>query len=333
MNKTLKNTLTILVSLVIASALMYLAVGGMDLNKIKQVFIRADYSWICVAAVFGLLAYWIRAVRWNLLLEPMNFKISNWNALWSLSFGYFMNLGIPRSGEVARATVLQRTENVPFPNSFGTIVTERIVDLVFMLIFLGLTAIFSYPVLQGFFELLGDNPKQEKSYTLYYIVLVIGLISLIVFLLFKNKIMQLAIVQKIIELAKNFVAGILSIFKLKRRVEFILLSFGIWICYYFAAYFVVFALPETSFLTLKDGFFLVSIGTLGMLVPASGGIGAFHAALKIGFAALFLSLGKSQIEGEEVGLAYAFLSHTLQMVIMIVMGIISIPFIFKKRTN
>ena len=81
--------------------------------------------------------------------------------------------------------------------------------------------------------------------------------------------MQLPIVQKIIELAKNFVAGILSIFKLKRRVEFILLSFGIWICYYFAAYFVVFALPETSFLTLKDGFFLVSIGTLGMLVPAS----------------------------------------------------------------
>lgn len=344
MNKTLKNALTIVVSLVIASVLMYLAVGGMDLNKIKQVFIRADYTWIFVAAVFGLLAYWIRAVRWNLLLEPMNFKISNWNALWSLSFGYFMNLGIPRSGEVARATILQRTENVPVEKSFGTIVTERIVDLIFMVLFLLLTVLFKYNEIFSFYKLISE-PKKNKEFepnflesllmrigildfNLFYfyvkIVFVIILISVIVYFYFFNRV-------KLINFGKGVLQGLTSIFKLKRKVEFILLSFGIWICYYFAAYFVVFALPETSFLTLKDGFFLVSIGTLGMLVPASGGIGAFHAALKIGFAALFLSLGKSQIEGEEVGLSYAFLSHTLQMVIMIVMGIVSIPFIFRKQ--
>ncbi|MCB9201558.1 MAG: flippase-like domain-containing protein [Flavobacteriales bacterium] len=334
MNKKIKNILTVVVSLVIAVGLLYLAVpDAQTIEKIKDAFIRADYSWIFLSAGFGLLAYWIRAVRWNLLLEPMNYKISNWNALWSLSFGYFMNLGIPRSGEVARASVLQKTENVPFATSFGTIITERIVDMLFMLLFLLLTAIFSYPALLGFFELIGadNNPTEEKSYLLYYIAIAIMLVVLVLFFVFKKKIMSLGITKKIVELFKNFIIGVVSIFRLKQTGKFIILSFGIWICYYFAAFFVVYSLPETSFLTLKDGFFLVAIGTLGMMVPASGGIGAYHAAVKFGFMAMFISLGKSELEGADVGLSYAFLSHTLQMVIMIVMGIISVPFIFKKK--
>ncbi len=84
---------------------------------------------------FGVLAYWVRAIRWNLLLEPMGYTISNANALWTLSFGYLMNLTIPRSGEVARATALYGVEKVPVDKSFGTIILERVVDLVCMGLF------------------------------------------------------------------------------------------------------------------------------------------------------------------------------------------------------
>ena len=107
----------------------------------------------------------------------------------------------------------------------------------------------------------------------------------------------------------------------------------IWLCYYLAAYLVCFALPETSDFTIADGFFIIVVGTLGMMVPASGGIGAFHFALKIGIAALFLSMGKSATEGAEVGLSYAFISHTMQLVIMLVMGLISIPMLARGRNQ
>ena len=83
--------------------------------------------------IFGLLAYWFRAVRWNLLLEPMGYQISNSNSLWTISFGYLMNLTIPRSGELARSTALYGVEKVPVDKSFGTIILERVVDLFCML--------------------------------------------------------------------------------------------------------------------------------------------------------------------------------------------------------
>lgn len=124
-----------------------------------------------------------------------------------------------------------------------------------------------------------------------------------------------------------------SIFKMKQKVKFILLSLGIWISYFFAAYLVCFALPETSNFTIADGFFIIVVGTLGMMVPASGGIGAFHLALKFGIMALFLSMGKNPEEGGEVGLSYAFISHTMQLVIMVVMGIISIPMLARARSK
>ncbi len=336
MNKRLKNILTVIISLFIAGGLMFLvsrSLGGDFIEKTVSVVKRANYLWIGISAIFGIGAYWIRAIRWKLLLEPMGYKISSSNSLWVLSFGYFLNLGIPRMGEIGRATALQAVEEVPFSNSFGTIVTERIIDLCFMILFLILALTFNYSSILSFFDILGKNnqPVEEKSYTLYYIVAGTFIILGILFFIFRKKIMQLSLAKKINLIAKGILAGLISVFKLKQRSKFILLSFGIWICYFFAAYFVVFALPETSFIPIQTGFYLLAVGTLGMLVPASGGIGAYHGAMMIGFSALFLSMGKPAHEGKEVGYSYALLSHGLQMVIMVVMGLISIPILAKNK--
>jgi hypothetical protein len=100
-----------------------------------------------------------------------------------------------------------------------------------------------------------------------------------------------------------------------------------------AAYLVCFALPETSHFTFADGFFVIVVGTLGMMVPASGGIGAYHFAMKLGIGALFFSVGSTFEQGAEIGLSYAFISHTLQLVIMLTMGLISIPMLAKARNE
>ena len=331
-----KTFLTIAISLGIAALFMWFALKGMEFKKIAGYFAKANYFWVFVAAVFGLLAYWFRAVRWNLLLEPMGYKISNSNALWTISFGYLMNLTIPRSGELARSTALYGVENVPVEKSFGTIILERVVDLICMMGFLGLTLIFKYKAILSFYQYVTQEKSKSAepaSNTKWYIILGVAIVFGILFFALRKKLKQFPLYQKVIDFAKGIYHGLTSIFKLKQKGKFILLSLGIWISYYLAAYLICFALPETSNFTFADGFFIIVVGTMGMMVPASGGIGAFHLALKFGIMALFLSMGKNPEEGGEVGLSYAFISHTMQLVLMIVMGIISIPMLAKNRKS
>ena len=325
----LKTILTIVISLVFAVLFMWLAFKGLEFNKIKGYFAEANYFWVLAAMVFGLLAYWFRAIRWNLLLEPMGYQISNSNSLWTISFGYLMNLTIPRSGELARSTALYGVEKVPVDKSFGTIILERVVDLVCMLGFLALTLVFKYSAISAFYHQSGIkiNPIFVVS---VFAFLIIGTF---VFFRFKDKFTHLRFIGKVIEFVEGIFHGLTTIFKLKQKGKFILLSIAIWVSYYFAAYLVCFALPETSHFTIADGFFVIVVGTLGMMVPASGGIGAFHFAMKIGIGALFFSYGKTFEEGAAIGLSYAFISHTMQLVIMAVMGVISIPMLAKARNE
>ena len=331
-----KTFITIAISFAIAAFFMWFALKGMEFKKIAGYFAKANYFWVFAATVFGVLAYWFRAVRWNLLLEPMGYKISNSNSFWTISFGYLMNLTIPRSGELARSTALFSVEKVPVEKSFGTIILERVIDLICMMVFLGLTLIFKYKAILSFYDYVTKEKTKsatdESSINIYLIVGSILILGIFAFLV-RKKLENFPIYQKVLNFIKGIFHGLTSIFKMKQKVKFILLSLGIWISYYFAAYLVCFALPETSNFTIVDGFFIIVVGTLGMMVPASGGIGAFHLALKFGIMALFLSMGKNPEEGGEVGLSYAFISHTMQLVIMVVMGIISIPMLAKARSK
>lgn len=326
---SLKNFLTIAVSLAFAVLFMGLAFRGLDFKSITASLAKANYWWVLAAMCFGLLAYGFRAVRWNLLLEPMGYRISNANALWTISFGYLMNLTIPRSGELARATALYGVEKVPVDQSFGTIILERVVDLLCMMGFLLLTLIFKYDAILAFYRQSGISINP------YYVLCLLALLVLgiLVFFKMRNRLMHLPFLGKAIGFINGIFAGLATIFKLKQNIKFIVLSLAIWISYYMAAYLVCFSLPETAYFNIADGFFIIVVGTLGMMVPASGGIGAFHFALKLGMGALFLSFGKSFEEGAAVGLSYAFISHTLQLVIMAVMGFISIPLLTKARNK
>lgn len=343
----LKNSLTITISVAFAAFFLWLAFRGLKIKEIKESLEKANYFWVLAAMVFGLLAYWFRAIRWNLLLEPMGYQISNSNSLWTISFGYLMNLTIPRSGELARSTALYGVENVPVDKSFGTIILERVVDLVCMLVFLALTLVFKYNAIVSFYDFITNQKERKEKFEPNFFekfVMKFGVqdfdafylylkISFIVLVFLAGVILFIYKREKLIEFAKGIFHGLTTIFKLKQKIKFIALSIAIWVSYYFAAYLVCFALPETSHYTFADGFFIIVVGTLGMMVPASGGIGAFHFAMKIGIGALFFSYGKTFEEGAAIGLSYAFISHTMQLVIMAVMGFISIPMLAKARNE
>ncbi|WP_312088659.1 lysylphosphatidylglycerol synthase transmembrane domain-containing protein [Chryseobacterium sp.] len=346
-NKTVKSFITVIISLAFAGFFLWLALKGLDFKVIKKSLAKANYIWVAFAAVFAILAYWFRAIRWNLLLEPMGHKISNSNSLWCLSFGYLMNLTIPRSGELARATALYGVEKVPVDKSFGTIILERVVDLACMVVFLGLTLIFKFDAILSFYDFVVENKNEKDVFEpnyferqlmnigivnfdsfYFYLKIALLLIFLIcIFIFYKYK------KEALIKIGKGILQGLMSIFKLKEKGKFILYTIGIWVSYYFAAYLVCFSLPETSDFSIADGFFIIVVGTLGMIIPASGGIGAFNLAMKFGFMALFLSMGKSAELGGEMGLIYSFISLPLQIVVMLVMGLISIPMLAKERAK
>lgn len=340
----LKNILTVLISIAIAGLFLWLALKGFDFDKIKGSLQKANYLWVAFAGFFGVSAYWFRAIRWNLLLEPMGHEISNSNSLWSLSFGYLMNLTIPRSGEVARSTALYGVEKVPVDKSFGTIILERVVDLVCMGIFALLTLIFKYDALLAFYKAATQQKATEKKELNWFeqYLLKIGITDLEQFYFFSKISIGIIVIavltylfiykkDKLIDFAKGVFEGLKSILTLKQKGKFILYTAGIWICYFFASYLVCFALPETSNFSPADGCFILVVGTLGMIIPASGGIGAFNLAMKFGFTALFISMGKDAVEGGELGLAYSFITLPLQIIIMLVMGLISIPMLAKNR--
>ena len=197
----LKSFITIAISLAIAALFMWLALKGIEFKKIAGYFAKANYFWVFAATVFGVLAYWFRAIRWNLLLEPLGYKISNSNALWTISFGYLMNLTIPRSGEVARSTALFGVEKVPVDKSFGTIILERVVDLVCMGFFLLLTLVFKYDAILSFYQYVtaqnGNAPKAESGNKIYLLMGVFVGLGILFFAL-RNHLEKYPIYQKAI---------------------------------------------------------------------------------------------------------------------------------------
>lgn len=331
-NNQVKTIITILVSIAFAVFFVWLAVRGLDLEKIKVSLLQADYKWVFISMFFAFLGYFFRAVRWNLLLNPVGYSIKQSNSLWSISFGYLMNLTIPRSGEIARATALYGVEKVPVDKSFATIIVERIVDLFFMFLFLLLTFIFNRDIFFLFFDkalqyreqVSQGNQVGEASSNLGLILVLscVFFLCVLVFIKFKSKILGFV---------KGLFDGLKSTLQLKNKGLFFVFSCAIWVSYFLAAYLVCFSLPETSFFGIKDGFLLISAGTIGMIIPASGGIGSYHIVIKFAIAGIYLYLGKSEIQGQEVGLTYAFISHTSQLVLTILMGIISIPMLAKAR--
>ena len=323
----IKLILTIAISMACAGFFLWLALKGLDFETIKASVSQANYFWVLGGAVFGILAYWFRAIRWNLLLEPLGHNISRSNALWSLSFGYLINLTIPRSGELARATALYGVEKVPVDQSFGTIILERVVDLLCMVAFLGITLFFKYDAILAFYQQSGIQINPNK------IALVLGGLCVmgVVFLALRNKLINVPVIGKVVGFINGILSGLTTIFKLKQKFKFLVYTIGIWISYLLAAYLVCFALPQTSDFSLADGCYILVVGTFGMMIPASGGIGAFNLALKFGVMALFVSMGKSAELGAETGLIYSFISLPLQLCIMLVMGIISIPMLAKAK--
>ena len=319
MNKKLVSTIKYSIFFAIGILLIYLVFKDADLEKMFNDLKSADYKWMLLSFVMGYAAYVSRGYRWLQLLEPMGYKPKAINAINSVAITYFTNLALPRAGEVARATSLNQSEDIPVDKLLGTIVIERIIDMLFLLSLMILTVIIRYEDLISFFETAisqkGSTEVSGSSSFIFYFAGTILVLILVAFFL-RNRIKETTIYDKVRAFLSGIKEGIITVKHMKNKGVFIAHSFFIWIMYYLMVYVVFFAMPETSSLTISDGIFIMAVGSLGMIAPVPGGMGAYHGAVMLG---LFL-LGVPK----EIGLSFAVIVHTTQTLVAIISGPIAI---------
>jgi len=334
LNKHLLSFLKYIVLLFIAFSLLYLAFKGVDIRKTFEEISHANFLWLFASVGVSLIAFVSRAYRWNMLIEPLGYRPRISSTFYSLMVGYLANLAVPRLGEVTRCGSLSRAEKVPFNSLLGTVIIERLIDVICLLLCLILTAVIEYDRLGNFLMDTIFNPVKERVSASLHSLVFIGISALILALLtgviiwFVKKSRQSTGESKIISLIKGLVDGLLSIGQLKRPAIFIFHSVLIWVMYFFMAYLAFFSLPVTSGLTWSAGMFILVVGGMGMAAPVQGGIGAYHLLVSQGLILYGLS--------QQDGLAFATLLHTSQMLVVIFFGALSFLLLLlasKKSTN
>lgn len=314
--------------------LLWLAFRGQNLEQIVYDLKNANYFWVLASVVVSVFAHYVRALRWNMLIQPLGFKPSNSNTFHAVMIGYLANLAVPRMGEVSRCGVLNRSDKIPLNNLIGTVIVERIIDVIFMLSILAFSILIQFKQIFGFInENLFKNLINKLPSATFIIVFILAIIAALISFYFLAKkyhqnFLRFTFYQKIWNVLLGFKDGIVSVIKMENKWKFIFYSILIWVFYILSTYLCYFAIEATSGLTIISAIFIMAIGGLGMAAPVQGGIGAFEASVQLGL--LVYGIDASS------GLSYATLSHSSQILSILILGSISLIYIFakyRKSTN
>ena len=262
------------------------------------------------------------------MIEPLGKKPGTLNTFLAVMVGYLMNLALPRMGEISRCGVLSRYEKISFTKLLGTVVTERVVDVIMLLLFTLVVVFTQFGKLVKFVQ---KNPEiqQKIEAVLFspYLVAVV-LIVLVVFFILRKRFKNTIIYKKIRNLLMNFKEGIVSIKNIKRKGTFIFHSFFIWFMYYLMLYVLFFSFDFTSMLSPIAGLTTFVLASYGMVAPVQGGIGAWHFMAKESLALYGVA--------NENGIIFALVAHTSMTLLLLVMGILAwlvLPFVNRDKTT
>jgi uncharacterized membrane protein YbhN (UPF0104 family) len=330
-----KKLFTILQYVVFLGLGIFLAWWSLkDLNReekeqIKMALSHARY-WLIVP-VFAILtlSFWIRALRWKLLIDSLGYRARADNTFFAVMVGYLTNLAIPRLGEILKCTLLARYEKIPADKLVGTIILERLIDAISLLIVFVITFAIQPTIytdlINAFFHSPRD-PQTKKIPGLLIAAAVIGVIAIlvVVWMLVRKKTFAnlTALVKKI---GQSVWQGISAVQHLKKRALFIFYSIVVWLCYFFSTYSGFFALQETQHYGIKEAFAVLSAGSVGVIITP-GGIGAYSLLIQ----------KTMELYGLEPGIALAFgwilwLVQTLIILIGGIFSFVAIPYFNKRK--
>jgi uncharacterized protein (TIRG00374 family) len=279
-------------------------------------------------AVIMIFSHWLRAVRWRILLQPVGYAPKTTDSFLSVMVGYLVNLAIPRGGEVSRCYNLYKLDKTPVEITFGTVVVERIVDLICLLTLIAIAFLAESSKLFAFVATLpiGAGSGTSRVTGLLIAVAIITVLIVVVFWLLKRNQRFRNFFSKT---WTGFKGGLMSVFRLKNKWPFILYSLAIWALYFLMSYAVIRAFPSTSVLGFQAVLSLFAIGAIAMAVPLPGGAGSYHVLVPQG---LFFLYGIPKSDA----VAFTFVFHGWQTAVLVVVGAISLiitSLLVKKRSR
>ena len=329
MKKILKKIVQFLIFFAIGAFIFWLVYKDQDIDRIKSVLKNdVKYFWIFISVIIGLLSHMSRTVRWQIMIQPIGHKPGFLNTFLAVMTGYLMNLAFPRMGEISRCGVMARYEKMSFTKLLGTVVAERAVDMISLLLLL-LIVIFSQ--FRQILEFLHKNPEIESKILgiITSPILIAGILLFVVFVIvFRKALKHTALYKKVVAVLLNLKEGILSIRSMQNKGWFLFHSVAIWGLYYLMLYVVFFAFDFTRNLPFVAGLTTFVLASFGMVAPVQGGIGAWH----------FMAIESLALYGiaKENGVIFAFVAHGIMTAMIILLGIISLlvlPFINRKNNG
>jgi len=320
LKKKIIRILSIVLPLILGVFLVIYAYNQLspeELKEIERSFKTADYLYVGLALCVGITGYVARAYRWKYTLAHMGYTAPFPLKFSAVCITYLMNITIPRSGEVSRALVLKRYSDVPFDKAFGTIISERVIDLFLLIICLGGTIALQYSALK---EYVSTNVPYEKL-LFYAIIALILFTASVLFYMYSRMAWLLKLKIKI----AGLVEGVLSVFKMPNKWPFLILSVYIWSTYILMFYITIFALPETSHLTFNIVMLAFVVGSLAITF-SNGGFGLFPIAV----ATLLEVYGLPKASGT----AFGWIIWASQTGLVIILGGFSfllLPLLYRKK--
>jgi uncharacterized protein (TIRG00374 family) len=321
MNKRLKTLLQYLFFFGLGFFFVWMSVKDIDDAQWQQIkFALRHARYYLVAPVFAilLLSHYARALRWRLLIESLGYKPTRANTFFSVMIGYLANQGVPRMGEVLKCTVLARYEKIPAEKLIGTIILERLIDGITLLIIFGITLAIQPGLYSHLVDNVFNNPgtKEEKKISGLVIgLIIIGAIVLIIAIWMIRKKKNFSDLKEAIKkIAARVWQGLSAVRHLKKRGQFILLTIVLWGLYLAGGYIGFQALLETEHYGIKEAFTVLSAGSIGMII-SPGGIGGY---------ALFIE-GTMMLYGlqQSIAAAFGWLLWIAQTVVILLGGLVS----------
>ena len=311
----LKNLLPIFVGVFC----IYYSFKDISFSEFKEYFTKINYLWVFVGIFLGALSHISRSYRWKFLIEPLGYKLGFINSVLTVFSAYLINYTVPRAGDIARGTMISKYENIPFEKAIGTIVAERAVDVLCILIIILIGLIIEFDKISN---KLIDFVEESDFSTVLLSVLIAVIVTATVYFVIK----RFKFYKKIKSFLSGLIDGITIIFKMKNRNQFIFHSIFIWIMYVLMFYFTSKAfvdLNQVTFFQLTISFTLAALS----IMLSNGGIGIYPLAVEE-------SLGWYGVQSA-TGLAFGWvmwLSQTLMVVIFGGLSLFVLPFINRSKS-
>ena len=312
----------------------WLSLRNLDKEKIAQIkkaLVDARHWLIFPVFAILFLSHFIRSLRWRVLIEPLGYKPSRANTFFAVMIGYMTNQALPRVGEVLKCTVLGRYEKIPVDKLIGTVILERLVDAITLLIVFAITLAIQpqlySELVNAIFHTTGEEDKKTISGTLILVIL-LAIIAIITAVWMIRKKKNFGDLVKLIgNVWRHIFQGILSIRHLKKRGLFIFLSIALWSCYLLGGWIGFMALQETEHYGIREAFTVLSAGSIGMVV-SPGGIGMYAYLIQQTMEIYHLNTA--------IAIAFGWILWMVQTAVILLGGLVSfvaIPYYNKKRLS